>query len=93
VDHGDAAAEASTGSAEQVAAWLRRENTEYGQGRYTLSDAKLVFDLTSPHGSVSHVGTIGRDSMWDDALTLDVHSMINGERGTRDYSFAQVDFP
>jgi hypothetical protein len=71
----------------QLASWFHKGSSIVGTGTYTLNGAAISFTVTSTEGAVSYQGLVCADS-----VSLQVHSLINGNRATSTYSFAAVAF-
>ena len=71
----------SVGRPTQVEKWIDK-NRHVSRGRYKIEDGKIRFTVSSRRGKVRFQGTIR-----DGGLKLSSHSLINGNRVTRTYSF------
>lgn len=76
----------STGTPQQVAVWLKKDNAaKYSAGRFVLDGSSISFVATSTMGSVEYSGQVGGDE-----LVLQVHSLINDYRATNTYTFVSL---
>jgi TIR domain len=75
----------SSGSPEQVIAWLNPENVFVSRGTRTISGRQISFTATSTQGSVDYEGEIEGE-----LLTLRIHSRINANRSITDYDFVPL---
>lgn len=80
----------STGSAEDLTGWFRKEQAEryFSMGWYELQGGRLKCSTTSSSGTVEYFGRVDSAS-----LELYSYSHINGHTALCHYRFAHVDFP
>lgn len=77
----------STGTAEQVSAWLGRAHEGSCQGTYTRDGAAVTFDCASAAGTVENAGRLE-----DGVLHLHWKSRINDAEGDGVHQFVPVAF-
>ena len=77
----------STGTATQVAKFLRRHLEVSGDGFYSISGDRVKLRVVTRRGEVDYWGRIGRDS-----LQLFSYSNVTNRRDTRQYKFFPVRF-
>ena len=75
----------STGTPEDVAAWLGRSHSDSGQGDYEQAGAWLAFHSSTSFGTVAYEGQLDGT-----ALRLHWTSQINGAEGDDTYHFVPV---
>jgi hypothetical protein len=71
----------------QLASWFHRGSSIVGTAAYALDGTAISFTSTATEGSVAYQGLV-----CSEAVSLKVHSLINGNRATSTYSFAAVAF-
>lgn len=77
----------STGSASEVARWLGPENSDLGQGTYSMNGSTIFFTTITPHGRIFRNGDINKNAT---EINSEVYSEINGKRSEQVFNFIRV---